>query len=211
VRVTCPACHAEMSLDVLLGREADARALAAFLEGHVRLGDALVRYVSLFRPPKRRLAIARVVGLLGELLHDIERGAINRRGRDWPCGDDTWRTAIDTLLAKRDKNALTLPLSSHGLLYEVMAGLADKAEAAAEAVTEATRRDTRTPGRSGAAKPLAELAVAAQGAAAQPVASQPPADYSKPSRAARELQARIAATLKARAGQPQDDVDPAQG
>jgi hypothetical protein len=197
MRVCCPACNAEMSLDVLLGREADARAVAALLEAHLPLGDALVRYVSLFRPASRRLQLARAVGLLHELLADVQRGAITRKGRDWPAPHATWRAAIDTLLTKRDKGALVLPLTSHGLLYEVMCGLADKAEAQAEAEAEDCRRNRR--GGSGTAAGPTAVAVAV--AAPPPVPAPVPA-YTGPSRAARELKARMQAALDARQAPP---------
>jgi hypothetical protein len=217
MRVSCPACQAEMSLDVLLGREADAQAVANFITRHVGMGDLLVRYVALFRPAKRRLALARVVALLQELMPDIERGAIARKGRDWPVTADTWRAGIEAIFAKRDKGTLTLPLTSHGLLYEVMCSLADKAEAQAEAQTEAQRRDHRTTGQ--AVGPVAAvLAVKAGAAAAAPLP-----DYSRPSSAALRLKAQMAAAQAARTSgtaaaapqpdtqQPAPDAQPKEG
>lgn len=140
MRITCPSCHAEASLEVLVGREADARAVSAFLARHVLLGDALLRYVALFRPAKRRLGLARMVALIEELMPDIERGAIARKGRDWPVTHELWRTAIEQVLSNRDKGTLSLPMTGHGYLYEVLQSLADKAEAQAEREAEAGRR-----------------------------------------------------------------------
>lgn len=140
MRLTCPACHAETTLDVLVGREADARAVSAFLARHLDIGDALVQYVALFRPPKRRLGLARMCALIEELMPDIERGAIARKGRDWPVTPQLWRTAIHQVLLNRDKGMLKLPLTGHGYLYEVLQGLSDKAEAAAERHREAELR-----------------------------------------------------------------------
>ncbi len=140
MRITCPSCHAEASLEVLVGREADARAVAAFLARHVQLGDVLVQYVALFRPAKRRLGLARMVALIEELMPDIERGAIARKGRDWPAPVQAWRIAIGQVLLNRDKGTLSLPLTGHGYLYEVLQGVADKAEAQAERATEGERR-----------------------------------------------------------------------
>lgn len=140
MRITCPACHAEASLDVLVGREADARAVSAFLGRHVLLGDVLLRYVALHRPAKRRLGLARMVSLIEELMPDIERGAIARKGRDWPTTPELWRGAIEQVLGNHAKGTLSLPLSGHGYLYEVLQGLSDKAEAQAERSAEAERR-----------------------------------------------------------------------
>jgi hypothetical protein len=190
MRLSCPACNAETSLDVLLGREADARATAAFLELHVALGSVLVGYIGLFRPPKRRLAIARVFVLLGELLPDIERGAITRKGRDWAAPRDAWKQAIEAIHAKRDKGTLTLPLTSHGLLLEVLCNLAEKAEASAEAQRENDRRERRLPGpRDAGPRNLADMAEHLVGSAEPALPPAPPPAYSGPSRAALAIRA----------------------
>lgn len=210
MRVTCPACNAEESLEVLLGREADARTVAAFFERHVLMGALLLRYIALFRPPKRRLGIARMLGLVAELMPDIERGAINRKGRDWPVPLDAWRSGLETVVGKRDKGTLTLPLTSHGLLYEVLSSIADKTEARTEAEAEADRRARRTTGASTGPRDLSTVAgdlAAAPGAMPPPVAPGY-APYVGPSRGAREIKARIDAALKARqaAGLPAADT-----
>lgn len=210
MRVTCPACHAEESLEALLGREADARQVAQFFERHVQMGALLLRYIALFRPPKRRLGIARMVGLVAELMPDIERGAVQRKGRDWPVTLDVWRAGMETVLAKRDKGTLTLPLTGHGLLYEVLSSLADRDEARAEAQAEEDRRSRRIAGPSTGPRDLSTVAGdlgAAPGALPPPV---PPgyAPYVGPSRGAREIKARIEAAQKARqaAGLPAADT-----
>lgn len=171
MRITCPSCHAEASLEVLVGREADARAVSAFLARQVLLGDVLIRYVALFRPAKRRLGLARMVALLEELMPDIERGAIARKGRDWLATPELWRAAIEQVLANRDKGTLSLPLSGHGYLYEVLQGMADKAEAQAERATEGERR-----GRAHVDTGPAKLQPAAAVSAALPVAAKPSAE-----------------------------------
>lgn len=146
MRITCPSCHAEASLDVLVGREADARAVSAFLARHVQLGDVLLRYIALHRPAKRRLGLARMVALIEELMPDIERGAIARKGRDWPVTQELWRAAAEQVLSNNAKGTLTLPLSGHGYLYEVLQGMSDKAETRAERDGEAEKRSRREAG-----------------------------------------------------------------
>jgi hypothetical protein len=195
MRVTCPNCHAEASLDVMLGRDDDAKALADLLDMLVpALRGVLVQYLGLFRPGKRRLSMARAASLARELLVDIQRGAVARKGRDWAVTPDMWRTAMEQVLAMRDKGSLTLPLTGHGYLAEVLCGLADKAEAADERQTEADRRSR--PHSAGATAVADVLQSAAAPAAATPV----PYDQARgPSRAAREIQARIAAHQAARA------------
>lgn len=204
MRLTCSACQAEQSLEAMVGREADARALAAFIEANVPLGAVLVRYIGLFRPAKRRLSLARTVALFDELQPDLVRGAITRKGRDWSAPPEVWRAAIDQVLANRDKGALTLPLTGHGYLYEVILGMADKAEGLAERAHIDQAR-----GRAPAAGPVAgALAVAAALATPAAPAAPPPYDPAKgPSRAAREAKARMEAGMRARQGLPADDEE----
>ena len=215
MRLTCPACHAEMSLDAAVGREADARAMGDFIERNVLLGATLIRYIALFRPAKRRLSLARTVGLFYELLPDLHRQAITRKGRDWAAPLALWRQAIEQVLAARDKGALTLPLTSHGYLLEVLVGFADKAEGLVERERAAAgrgRMHTGGPVQVGAN--LAGLAggdgpdvdgPAPEGGGPAP-APVLPYDLSKgPSRAARETKARMQAGMSARAAAPPDD------
>lgn len=142
MRVSCPSCNAELSLDVLLAhdeaRAAMARLAAASLPAPI--SAPVLRYLALFRPSKRRLSIDRMTTLLLELLPDIERQAVTRKGRDWATTPEMRCAAIAQLLANRDAGKLTLPLTSHGYLLEVLVGLADKAEAVRERDTELERR-----------------------------------------------------------------------
>ena len=71
---------------------------------------------------------------------DLERGAITWKGRDWPAPLRAWQVAIDQLLSKRNAATLELPLTGHGYLYAVLAGMADKQEAAAELEREQAAR-----------------------------------------------------------------------
>lgn len=208
MRLSCPACNAETSLEVLVAREADARAVAAFLERSLPLGEALVRYIALFRPAKRRLGLARMVALIEEIMPDIERHAIDRKGREWRAEPRAWRHAFETVLAARDKGTLSLPLTSHGYLYEVLCALAEKAEAAVESQREAERRTHRAAGpRTGTPRDLAEMAASiAHGP--DPITGPAPVPQqgaAGPSRAALEIQARIKAG-RSRMGGPAESI-----
>lgn len=152
MRVSCPACNAELSLDVLLAHEEARAAMGRLVQS--TMGSLVLRYLALFRPTKRRLTIERTVSLLLELLPDMERNAITRKGRDWPVSAETWRAGFEQVLANRDKGSLTPPLTSHGYLYEVLVALADKVEAKAERETEAGRRSRSGSGHAGGPSPL---------------------------------------------------------
>jgi hypothetical protein len=140
MRTRCPCCGTTSSLDVLVAHE-DARAALATVFGLAQpLGTAMVRYLSLHRPATRELTMARVATLVGELLPALKSGSIPRKGRDWPVTSTDWVQAIELTMAARDAGKLTLPLTGHGYLFEVLASLADKAERAQEQALEAERR-----------------------------------------------------------------------
>lgn len=146
MNVTCPSCGAEMDMDVLLAHEDSRHALARLAAMSLPLGKQVLQYLRLFKPATRQMSHSRTVALMLELLPDLERGMVERNGRQWPAPLDTWRVAFDRMLELRDNSKLQLPLKGHGYLYEVLAGLADKVEGAAERATETDRRERRTAG-----------------------------------------------------------------
>lgn len=138
MQITCPVCHARYAIEAALA-DADARravAAAAKLPGGV--GEAAIAYVGLFRPAKSALSWKRAARLLDELVAMVGAGGVARKGRSWKAGVNEFQSAFETVLGQREK--LTLPLTSHGYLLEVLVGIADKAEGQAERATEARRR-----------------------------------------------------------------------
>ena len=136
----CPNCGAGMSLDALIGHDALRQLLAQTLLSGLPFGRQLLRYLGLFRPAKRELRPDRAARLLGEVLADVQRGAITRRGRDWSAPHALWAAGLDAVLDAAAGGSLTLPLTDHAYLYEVLMRLADKQEAAQEAQREQQRR-----------------------------------------------------------------------
>lgn len=210
MRMSCPACHAELSLEVLISHEAARQAVARLAVVSLPFGALTLRYMALFRPEKRGLSIERLVRLVEELLPDIERQAITRKGRDWAAPVEAWRAAFEVVLGKRDKGTLTLPLTSHGLLYEVLSGLADKQEARAESERETDRRNRRLAGPQHGPRDLSDLADdlgTAPGSLAPVVVPAPPPFYQGPSRAALEIKARMDAGRRRTSGDPAETAD----
>ena len=145
--ITCPACGAEFDLTVAFACEEERRAFARLASVSIPLGTRVLKYIALFTPPKQRLTSAKKLKLLMQLLPDLERKAITHKGRDWTAPLDAWAQAIDQMLAARDAQRLELPMKGHGYLYAILAGMADKHEAAQEAKREEDarlrpRRDT---------------------------------------------------------------------
>lgn len=138
MRLTCQACGAVISLDAALGHEGAREAVQIALQIPAPLGKLLIQYVGLFRPAQRQLSMDRVASLLGELLGMMESAQIERNGRIYAAPFDYWQSALETMLAGRDK--LTLPLKSHGYLLEIIASAADKTAARQEAKAEEAKR-----------------------------------------------------------------------
>lgn len=141
MRVICPCCQTDFPIEAgindIAARNAVVRAFSL-----TPLGDQLLAYVQLFKPGQRALAMPRLVKLLDELLPMIQSGKIERSSRIYSAPNEYWRQAIEEMLAKRDQ--LTLPLKSHGYLFTIIAGYADKVESKAESQSE-NQRAGRTP------------------------------------------------------------------
>ncbi|TCS38495.1 hypothetical protein EDC30_102234 [Paucimonas lemoignei] len=137
MRLTCPACGAEFTLDVLIAHEGAREALVEAMGLDMALGKRLVQYLSLFRPAQRQLTMDRVAKILKEISPSIRAQRIERGGRIWSVPRDSWAWALDEIVAKKDR--LTLPLKSHGYLLEMLVGAADRAEAATERKVEEQR------------------------------------------------------------------------
>jgi len=148
--LACPNCGAELDLMTLFAHEADQRALARLAAVSIPLGARVLQYVQLFTPARQRLTARKKIKLLLELLPELERGAIAHRGRDWAAPLPAWAEAIDQMLSQRDAGRLELPMKGHGYLFAILAGMADRHEAAAEKTREEQRRAQRAAHTKGA-------------------------------------------------------------
>lgn len=131
--ISCPVCGAGFDLAVAFACDEERQAFARLASVSIPLGTRVLRYINLFQPPKQRLTSAKKLKLLQQLLPDLERKTITHKGRDWPAPLDAWAQAFDQMLERRNTGTLELPMKSHGYLYAILAGMADKTEAAHEA------------------------------------------------------------------------------
>lgn len=165
MRLTCPCCGAAYSIEVLLADRAAREAVSTALALPAALGDRLLRYLALFRPAERALSWSRAARLLSELQAAIAAARIERDGRLHPAPADYWKAALDQMLDHRDR--LSLPLKSHGYLYEIIVGLGQRAEnqrAARQEVADErarAREGTRT-GQPQSAATLAQTEILAE-------------------------------------------------
>lgn len=155
VRITCPSCGTDYPVEAGLV-EGDAKRLGAVLAGmEPVLGRAALQYLHLFKPPKTTLRLSRAVKLLAELADLVDPGTVcrdERSGMRRPATPATWAAGIEQMLAQRDR--LTLPLSQHNYLRQVVYAIADQADAAAERQREETlRRRQASPAGTGVSPP----------------------------------------------------------
>lgn len=122
MKTRCPCCGAENSLDALIAHEGARQVVWAAAQVGGEVGKLAVQYIALFRPAKTALTFERMEKLLGELLPDMERGAISRNSLEYPAPPEAWIYGFRELLSRRNVGSLKLPLKSHGYLYEVISG-----------------------------------------------------------------------------------------
>lgn len=140
MRITCPSCNAQYSLEAALQMDAARSALMRALAMPAPLAGLLAQYLGLFRPKGRVLAFDRADRLMAELLPMLAAESITRNGSTRRAPIAVWQSALEEMIALRDANKLRLPLKSHGYLLEIVFAAADKLEAIAERETEQQRQ-----------------------------------------------------------------------
>lgn len=120
MQTKCPNCGALADIDLLIANDDAREAIAAVTVISGDLGKAVIRYCGLFRPAKSQLSFARLAKLINELLPSIQSQRIERKGQLYDAPIEAWLYAVHTLLNKRDNDELSLPLKSHGYLYEII-------------------------------------------------------------------------------------------
>ncbi len=160
MRTRCPSCGATLSLDALIAHDGAREALTVAFKLSGALGSALVRYLALFRPESRELTMDRVARLVGDLLPDLQAQRISRNGQVYDAPLEAWVWAIEQALAARDAGRLTLPLKSHGWLYEVISNWRPQA---GQMVTTGEPRQALTKSQSKTLSAIAALEDRARG------------------------------------------------
>jgi hypothetical protein len=138
MRLTCPACGYIGGVEGFAS-DVDARHFAAAM-GRIppSLADGVLRYLGLFAPAKHALTWSRARRLIEPLAEMIGTSRIYVHKREWTVTAEHWQEALGYMCERRAK--LTLPLKNHNYMLDVLAGLADKAEATREEKTEGERR-----------------------------------------------------------------------
>ena len=143
----CMMCGGRTPVELAVENEAASRAVTRCLQSLGDVGRGMLAYMALHRPPKRTLTWEKVARLLDELLTAYDRGTVSRDGATTAVTDALW---IAALAETRDAAPrLDLPLTDHGYLMAVLAGMARKAQRAGDAV----KRGETTVGYSAAHAP----------------------------------------------------------
>lgn len=148
MKLTCPACNAEMTLDAIAGNDAAREALLMGLALPAPLARLTLLYLGLFRSGKRQLSWEKVVKVLADLKAPIEAGQVVCKGRIYPARSEHWALALQATLQARDNGTLKLPLDNNNYLFSVVAAQSTKADAQAAAQLEAAHEHERRYGSS---------------------------------------------------------------
>jgi len=170
VKLTCPACGALMSLEMVINDEAARQALGDALQLPSGLRTLVVRYLALHRPAKSRLSWAKAGRLLAELNQGIQQASIEHKGQTITAPGKVWADALKRTISAHETGNLKTPLNGHGYLYAIIAGATDRRDAKAEQdrIDRQRRRSaagsTQHTGKSAAASAVAKLRQAAKSA-----------------------------------------------
>lgn len=140
MRITCPACFAQYSLDAALQGDAGREALMRAMHLPAPLARLWAQYLAMFRSPNRALAMDRAEKLMAELVPMLDDQVVRRNGLTRPAPLAVWQAALEQLVDLRNTDKLRLPLKTHGYLLEIVFGAADKLDAKAERAVEADRK-----------------------------------------------------------------------
>jgi hypothetical protein len=124
MQVSCPNCHARLSLEAL-AEDTDARKLFGLLSQHEAAAGALVQYLQLFKPAKQSLRWTRALRLAQEVTALV-----------YDCGgtdDQLQQACVRTVSAMQGKRSRGewQPLMSHGYFQRVLAAVMAEATDAA--------------------------------------------------------------------------------
>ena len=143
MRLICPACGAQASLETWAADAGAREALAAVCALPGPVVKYVPAYLALFRPQGngRALSWKRARKIVAELAALTATGHVQRGGRvARPCPASMWGQALERITQSPPHR---LPLTSHGYLTEIAYTLADETDRAAEVARNQAERDGR--------------------------------------------------------------------
>jgi len=143
MRLICPACGAQASLEAWAADAGARETLAAVCALPGPLVKYMPGYLALFRRPDtgRALTWSRARKIVAEIAALTAAGHVQRGGRAArPCPASMWAQALERIVQSPPHR---LPLTSHGYLTEIAYTLADEADRAAEVARNQAERNGR--------------------------------------------------------------------
>jgi len=153
---TCPDCGAKRPLPDYLEDVAARQALAELARLVPRpLGELVVEYLGLHAPPGKRVQMRKLARLLHDLAELLTAGTVTRGRETLPAPLAAWERGLQEVLANRDAGSLSVPLSGHGYLCEIVHRQQRTAGARSARATAPTHPSHRPfqPGAVGAGSP----------------------------------------------------------
>jgi hypothetical protein len=119
--MVCPACQATWPAEAGL-TDAHARAAlkAALALWPAEVQPHLLRYLGLFRPAQRALRWDALARRIEDLAALVGAGVVTRHRDSRPAPLAAWGAGLGEVLALAEAGRLTLPLTGHGLLAEIV-------------------------------------------------------------------------------------------
>lgn len=150
MKLRCPACGSEASLEAFLAGDVARAALVKALRFPAPLANLMVQYLAMFRPAKHALTFDRVDALLGDLFEMVDKAQVSLNGNVRPAPLALWKEGLEHMVELRSlametppRCMLKLPLKTNGYLVTVVHGYAEKAAATAEQKNEERARQGR--------------------------------------------------------------------
>jgi hypothetical protein len=154
VKGVCPGCGFAADLEAYLSDAHWRAALVPALAMPTELAPLVLQYLRLFAPAKQALRAERAGKLLAELAAAVNSARAERGGVQHVAPVALWKEGIEEVLKNRDAGTLSLPLKTHGYLFQVVAGLASRINAGQQRQREAGARGETPVGYSPAHQPF---------------------------------------------------------
>lgn len=128
MRLTCPSCGAQCSLEAWSNDATSRTFMSVLVVLPKEIQDLVLPYLGLFRKGKQGLAWPRALRLIADLKTLIEAGTVQwDNGEVRPAPPRLWAQALDATLTRRPQG-----LANHNYLrrcaWEMAAGMASQAE-----------------------------------------------------------------------------------
>ncbi|MBP6583565.1 MAG: hypothetical protein KA204_08920 [Chromatiaceae bacterium] len=147
--LVCPVCQSTFPAAAGLADRAHREGLQAALAlWPAELQPQVLGYLGLFKPAQRALSPARLARVLADLVALLQAGTVTRHRETRPAPLAAWGAGLAAVLKLQDGGTLTLPLTSHALLAEIVhrdAGQRQSQDAAAHRPLHPSHRPASRP------------------------------------------------------------------